>query len=282
MPAADQAQILTANEAGVWVDGLRRDAQVSTTLYYSSQGEDEARLQAAWCVSPPEGEGCARKLPQSLPTGPSRSYGWSSPGGPEGIGQRVVSGLPDGLSLRFDGSGFRLVLGLGGDAGAGYGAAFSSPDEGWLGKEKLPIHLTAEPAATRLSPWPVSFRYALLALAAQPGAPVGALTSQALAVGDHGEVARYQPGRGWLPESLLGPGGKHETPRLRAVAWPTPMRAFAVGDLLPGESTGNQMWLWRGETGLWERDPAAPLNFRGDLLGIAFDPNEPARWIRRR
>ena len=270
VPAGDQAQILTATEDGVWVDGLRRDTQASTTLYYHAEGEDEARLQGAWCVSPAEGEGCARKLPQALPTGLSRSFAWSSPGGPEGIGQRVVSGLPDGRSLRFDGSAFRLVLGLGGEAGAEYGAAFSSPDEGWLGKERLPIHLTAEPQATRLSPWPVSFRYALLALAPQPGAPVGALASEALAVGDHGEVARYQPGQGWLPESLLGPGGKHETPRLRAVAWPTAGRAFAVGDL-------GQMWLWRGETGLWERDPATPLNFRGDLLGIAFDPANSAR-----
>ena len=32
-----------------------------------------------------------------------------------------------------------------------------------------------------------------------------------------------------------------------------------------------------GETGLWERDPATPLNFRGNLLGIAFDPTNPAR-----
>ncbi len=37
------------------------------------------------------------------------------------------------------------------------------------------------------------------------------------------------------------------------------------------------MWLWRGETGLWEHDPATPLNFRGNLLGVAFDPNNPAR-----
>ena len=37
------------------------------------------------------------------------------------------------------------------------------------------------------------------------------------------------------------------------------------------------MWLWRGETGLWEKDPAMPLNFRGNLLGIAFDPYDSAR-----
>ncbi len=37
------------------------------------------------------------------------------------------------------------------------------------------------------------------------------------------------------------------------------------------------MWLWRGETGLWEQDPATPFNFRGNLLGIAFDPTNPDR-----
>ncbi len=37
------------------------------------------------------------------------------------------------------------------------------------------------------------------------------------------------------------------------------------------------MWIWRAETGLWEKDPAAPLDgFQGNLLGIAFDPSNPA------
>ena len=120
------------------------------------------------------------------------------------------------------------------------------------------------------------FRKALLAIAPQPGAPVGGLGSEALAVGDNGEVARYEGQKsGWVPESLLGPGGKFETPRLRSVAWPTPSRAYAVGDY--SSAVTSQMWLWRGETGLWEPDPATPENFRGNLLGIAFDPNEPSR-----
>ena len=78
------------------------------------------------------------------------------------------------------------------------------------------------------------------------------------------------PEVGWQPESLLNIAGVRQTPQLRAVAWPTPSRAYAVG-------TAGQMWLWRGETGLWEKDPATPINFRGDLLGIAFDPEEPSR-----
>ncbi len=185
------------------------------------------------------------------------------------------------MSLRLKGTEFERVLALGGSAGAEnpgsvFGAAFTSPTEGWLGSEALPVHITEQPQPSRIQPWPVPFRHALLAVAPQPGAPAGSMSSEALAVGDSGEVARYKPGVGWLPETLFGPGGRRETGvRLRAVAWPTPNRAYAVGD----ESTAGhpQMWLWRGETNLWEPDPAIPLNFRGNLLGIAFDPNEPAR-----
>ncbi len=110
-----------------------------------------------------------------------------------------------------------------------------------------------------------------------PGVPVAAGTSEALAVGESGEVARYMPDVGWVPETLLGPGGRHEATRLRAVTWPTPSRAYAVGDSSTGSSGDSvPMWLWRSETGLWEPDPATPLNFRGNLLGIAFDPSNPA------
>jgi hypothetical protein len=70
-------------------------------------------------------------------------------------------------------------------------------------------------------------------------------------------------------------GGRRPTPPLRGVAWPTPTRAYAVGQL---DARGDpQMWLWRGETGLWEPDPAMPRNFRGNLLGVAFDPAQPSR-----
>ncbi len=45
-------------------------------------------------------------------------------------------------------------------------------------------------------------------------------------------------------------------PLLRGVAWPEPGRAHAVGDL-------GAMWLWRAETGLWERDPGGADRLRG-------------------
>ncbi len=279
-PPSVKAQILTVTSEGLWVDGERSDVHTSTTLYFRPAGKAGGEVRATWCSLPVTNGGatpCDHELPEPLPTGPSRSFAWANPSTPEGFGERVITGFPEGVTLRLDGTSFTRVLGLGGSPeafpGGTYGSAFANAEEGWLGQQRLPTHLTRNPAASRLTPWPVSFRHALLAVAPQPGAPIGALSSEALTVGDQGEVARYLPGRGWTPEALLSSGGRRESPRLRAVAWPTPNRAFAVGD----SGTAAPMWLWRGETGLWEPDPATPYNFRGNLLGIAFDPNNPAR-----
>jgi len=276
-PPTVRAQLLTVTGEGVWVDGERSDvhapAAPSAALYVKPEGAAGGQVLASWCALPSSATPCQHALPSSLPSAFTRSYAWTG-GGP--FGQRVITGLPEGVSLRLDGEQFSEVYALGGgenagdDPGAGLGSAFSSPTEGWLGVGGLPVHLTTSPAESKLTAWPVPFRHPLLAIAPQPGAPVGALSSEALAVGERGAVARYQPSEGWLPESLFGPGERVETPRLRAVAWPTPTRAFAVGD-------NGAMWLWRGETRLWERDPAEPLNFRGNLLGVAFDPNNPTR-----
>ena len=275
------AQLLTVTSAGVWIDGERGDikqgvvqAPASATLFFKPEGDEAAgRVQASWCWLPPSAPSgtppCDYPLPESLSTTFSRSFAWASPG--QEFGTRVITGLPEGVSLRLGGDSFTRVLSLG-EGGGQRGAAFSTPTEGWLGVEGgLPTHLTEQPAASRLTPWPVPFRHPLLAIAPQPGVPVGSLESEALAVGVQGAVARYKPGEGWLPESLYGSGERAETNvQLRAVAWPTPSRAYAVGN-------EGQMWLWRKEIGLWEKDPATPLNFRDNLLGVAFDPNEPAR-----
>jgi hypothetical protein len=279
-PPSVQSQVLTVTSEGVWVDGLRSDVSASTTLFFKPQGSSDAgSVVASWCQipagAPSDTAACAHELPQALPSGSSRSFAWANPSTPEGLGERVITGFSEGVSLRLEGTSFTPVLALGGspgsnDVGGTFGAAFSNPREGWLGNRQLPVHLTMKPIASRLVPYPVPFRHALVAIAPAPDAPVGALTSEALAVGDQGQVARYKSGQGWLPESLLSSGGRRATPRLRAVAWPTPNRAYAVGDR-------GQMWLWRAETGLWEPDPAAPFNFRGDLLSIAFDPSDPER-----
>ncbi len=271
-PPTVEAQLLDVTPDGVWVDGERQDVHASATLFFKPEGEAGGTVQAGWCAIPQESAGhCDHELPEELPTGPSRSFAWSAAGEP--FGTRVISGFREGVTLRLEGETFKRVLALGGgpsrEPGADYGAAFSDPTEGWLGEDQIPVHLTADPEPLRLTPWPVSFRHALLAIAPQPGAPIGASTSEALAVGDQGEVARYVPGQGWVPEPLRSAGGRLETPRLRAVAWPEPERAFAVGD-------GGQMWTWQQQTGIWEPDPAA-VEVTANLMGIAFDPNEPQR-----
>jgi hypothetical protein len=286
VPSNYQSQVLTVTSEGVWIDGERADVQASATVFFKSEAETRGHVLTSWCKlseNVPSGTpACDEELPEALPGDDVRSFAWTGSGE---LGRRVITGFAEGVSLRLEGKEFKRVLSLGSSTGSGqnvgatFGSAFSSSREGWLGQLQLPVHLTLNPIASLLKPWPTPFRHALLAVAPAPGATVGSLTSEALAVGDEGEVARYAPGKGWLPESLLGPGGRHETPRLRAVAWPTPSRAYAVGDSIsPGtKEPAQQMWLWRGETGLWEPDPATPLNFRGNLLGIAFDAEEPSR-----
>jgi len=283
-PPTVTAQILTVTSEGVWIDGERTDIRTgplaSTTLFFKPAGAAHGFVEGSWCQPPAEGvAACQHELPQALASGPGRSIAWANG---TRFGQRVITGLAGGTLLSLDGEAFTSILSLGAggaceqnvcpeeEPGAALGAAFGKPDEGWLGLAALPVQMTAHPIASTLTPWPVAFRHPVLAIAPQPGAPIGSLSSEALAVGELGAVARYKPGAGWLPESLFGPGERVETPRLRAVAWPTASRAYAVGD-------GGEMWLWRGETGLWERDPATPINFRGNLLGIAFDPGNPAR-----
>jgi len=274
-------QSLTVTEDGVWVDGGRtgvEGARPYATVFVRPEGGG-ATVEGSWCNVPEGAAPCLQGLPQVPPMSNTRSIAWPGPG----FGTRVITGLPEGVSLTLSGSTFSRVLSLGGGAqegeelftpGAHFGAAFSSPEEGWLGQTGPPIHLTTAPQGSRMQPWPVAFRHPLLAIAPQPGAPVGALGSEAVAVGESGAVARYKPGVGgapgaWAPETL-GIGNKIRRPILDAVAWPTANRVYAVG--FEGE-----MWLWRGETGFWEPDPATPINFQDNLLGIAFDPGNPAR-----
>ncbi|HTU80118.1 MAG TPA: hypothetical protein VMF09_15305 [Solirubrobacteraceae bacterium] len=270
-----ESQLLTVTSDGVWVDGVRTDVehqQPYTTMYVRLEG-DEGVIEHSWCKAAAGTPPCQGSLPEEPPLEYGRSFAWpsSSP-----YGERVITGLYEGVILRLESSGsFEPVLSIGGGEtpeavpGQLYGAAFSSPSEGWLGYA-VPVQMTTSPEPDRLAYWPVATRHPLLAIAPEPGAPVAALSSEALAVGESGGVARYKPGEGWLPESLFGPGERIETPNLRAVAWPRANRAYAVGE-------AGEMWLWRSETGLWERDPATPVNFRDNLYGIAFDSTEPAR-----
>jgi hypothetical protein len=266
--ARSVGQALTVSEGGVWVDAVLNDGSQSfeATVHFRVEGGG-ITSSASWCdLTSPPGL-CQRPLAAELPDGQARSFAWPG-GGP--FGTRVVTGVGQGAILSLEGSAFTRIALAGGDAGAEQGAALSSPEEGWLGATP-PLQLTHNPEGTALQPWPVPFRKPLLAIAAQPGASAGGLGSEAVAVGDRGQVARYVPGQGWEPESLLRPSGKRATPTLRGVAWPEPGRAYAVGD-------DAAMWLWQKATGLWEPDPGEPANLaRANFTGIAFDPARPSR-----
>lgn len=263
-------QPLTVTPEGVWVDArLTVGAESSdATVYYDGL---EGGLTGSWCDLGAAAGLCEFALGAELSAGGGRSFAWPSGGNPDSpYGGRTITGLGQGAILNLEGTGFvRLAL-AGGSAGGAEGAALDASLEGWLGASP-PVHLTRAPEAARLVSWPVPFRRPLTAIALRPGAPVAALDSEALAVGADGEVARYVPGQGWVVESLLTGSGARAKPTLRAVAWPEPGRAHAVGD-------GAAMWVWQEATELWEPDPAAPPNLvRANFTAIAFDPGDPSR-----
>jgi hypothetical protein len=267
--ARDKGQPLTVTAKGVWVDAELSDGSGAhdATLYYDDAAGE---VTGSWCdLTAPAGL-CTFPLGSELPSDQGRSFAWP-PGGSSGpFGTRAVTGVGQGAILSLEGSAFRRLTFVGGTAGAEDGAALASPEEGWLGATP-PLQLTRNPEAARLQPWPVPFKRPLTAVAPEPGVATAALDSEALAVGDEGQVARYVPGLGWEPEFLLRSSGKRATPTLRGVAWPEPGRAYAVGD-------NAAMWRWQKATGLWQPDPAAPPNLaRANLTGIAFDPSHPSR-----
>jgi hypothetical protein len=263
-----QGQPLTVTEKGVWIDfelkqgSTERDA----TVYFENAA---AELTGSWCdVDAPAGL-CTYPLEAELPNAAGRSFAWP-PEGAGGFGTRTITGVGEGALLTLRGTAFERLTFVGGEAGATLGAALSGPEEGWLGALP-PLQLTRNPQASSLQSWPVPFKKPLTAIAAEPDASVGATGSEALAVGDEGQVARYIPGQGWEPEFLLRSSGKRATPTLRGVAWPEPGFAYAVGD-------EGAMWRWQETTKLWQPDPGEPPNLRrGNFTGIAFDPNKPTR-----
>ena len=269
----DRQQPLTASADGVWVDGnVRLDdgRESDLTLWWSKR---DGSVAGSWCdVTGPDG-GALCDHPLGIRFGRRagyRSFAFSGPG----AGTRVVTnplapGGEEGSNLgswaRFDGERFERQPGAG-PAFVSSGG-FSSADHGWL---QGPAEVTAAPTPSRFASWPVSLRAPLLSVTTAPGGTAGSLDAGALAVGVSGAVARYTPGGGWEREFLLTSTGAVSSPTLRGVAWPEQGRAYAVGDL-------GAMWLWRAETGLWEKDAAAPIAFDGNLMAVAFDPGDPQR-----
>lgn len=269
-PLSGPAQTLTVVDGGVWVDGALTVAgtEYSFTLFVRP-GAAPADRVTSWCDAPGV---CDHELGGTrFSTGQGyRSFAW--PGA--GTGSRIVTNIlraggddstNRGAYLRFDGQAIRRIPGAGSNFQPS--GAFAAVDDGWIGG---PVRVTQTPPATRMRSWPVALRAPLTDVAPEPGKSAGALDSQALAVGADGAVARYQPGQGWVREFLLSSNGNVSRPVLRGVAWPEAGRAYAVGDQ-------GAMWLWRSDTGLWERDPAAPIGFEKNMLDVAFEPGNPSR-----
>jgi hypothetical protein len=274
-PLSGQAQPLTASDQGVWIDGNLQGPGGGSdgydfTLYYDIA---EAKVTASWCDAHGSGGEALCTYPFGARFGRLAGYRSFAFDGP-GYGSRIVTnplqpGGEDsgnmGAYLSLEGTSFQRLPGAGADNAPG--GAFYSPTDGWL---EGPVLLSTAAVPQRLASWPVSARAPFTAVAPAPGTAPGNPGAQALAVGADGVVARYTPGQGWQREFLLTGSGAVSSPTLRAVAWPEPDRAYAVGNL-------GAMWLWRAETGLWEKDPAAPpAGFQGNLDGIAFDPQNPA------
>ena len=279
-------QMLNVTSAGVWVDArLNHTADLSMWLEAPSvlAGSGEPApptVQGRWCYPTEQCKGTGWEggsLGAPLPSNYS-SFAWPAPGSP---GTRIVAGLERGALLDLQGSGnYQYLEGGGGQesANAEFTTSGGSLPEGWIagaseGRSEASVErVSANPEAPALSgaqAWPLPFRRPLLAIASEPGSTPGSPDAQALAVGDQGQIARFIPGQGWTPEFLYNGAGVVQRPRLRGVAWPEPGRAYAVGDK-------GAMWLWRADTGLWEPDPAEPLDFQGNLTAIAFSPSDPA------
>jgi hypothetical protein len=274
-PLTGPAQPLTVTDRGVWIDGnLQAPAGGSDgydfTLYYDIAQE---KLTGSWCDARDTSGEALCEHPFGARFGRLAGYRSFAFDGP-GYGTRIVTNplLPGGddttnlgTYLSFEGSAFSRMPGAGADNAPG--GAFYDAADGWL---EGPVQITSTQQPQRLVSWPVSARAPFTAVASAPGSTPGDPDGQALAVGAEGTVARYAPGHGWEREFLLTGSGAVSSPTLRGVAWPDPNRAFAVGDL-------GAMWIWRAETGLWEKDPASPLGgFQGNLLGIAFSAANPA------
>ena len=245
-PPTVVAQVLTVTSEGlVGRRRARRRAHARTGEHHAVlQARRRNRWQGAGQLVPaPRGRAagtpeCEQRLPEALPIGPSRSIAWAD--GSQ-FGERVVTGLPEGVSLSLHGDTFERVLALGagagseGDPGAGHGAAFTSPHEGWLGGRR---HARA-PHANAASQPP-------LAVAGHLPPPAAGDRAAARRIGRRahlrsarrrrrrrGRALQAGPGMGARKPVRTGRAARHD--RLRAVAWPTPDRAYAVGDALEGK-----------------------------------------------
>lgn len=112
-----ETQLLSVTSQGIWIDAERPGVQALTTVFFKPETQEAGSITGSWC-SVSAGEGCEYQLPEDLPadlpTGPSRSFAWANAS--SAYGERVITGLREGVSLRLEGTTFKRVLALGGAA----------------------------------------------------------------------------------------------------------------------------------------------------------------------
>jgi hypothetical protein len=290
-PLPSPAESLTPVVGGLWIDARAEidGAMRPVTMYYDTALR---RVTRTWCDGPgtacdaPLGAASLPSIPRpdadtgtvTIPSGTPRGYrSFAWPG--SGLGTRVITNpalgrtkserAPTGYTV-FDGTSFSAIR-VGGVGSSVANGAFTGATSGWISANRWSLTRVGPSApAPRLQAYPVPSPRPFRAVVSEPGRSPADPAARALAVGDDGRVARYSPERGWVAEQLPTSTGR-ATPRLNGVAWPEARRAHAVG-------AGGEMWLWRAETGLWERDENAPQDLPGDqYAGIAFQPGNPDR-----
>ncbi|MFY9469604.1 MAG: hypothetical protein WAP37_05770, partial [Solirubrobacterales bacterium] len=268
--ARDGVDPLTVTADGLWIDG-RFDRAGGTSNFTAFLDRSAGRVTGTWCdAAADQAPVCDHELGAAFSVKLGyRSTAWPGPG----FGTRVVTNPLDpgttadtnfGTYLKLIGDRFARLPGAG--TNNKVDSALATDSAGWLTSH---VRLQSNAPAKRQSAWSVGVRYPLQDVTGEPGKPVAGMRSGALAVGDKGGVARFIPGTGWVTEFLQSSSGRVRRPDLRGVAWPEPQRAHAVG-------SDGQMWLWRGDTGLWERDPGAPPGLETHLMDVAFRPGEPS------
>ena len=103
-------QVLTVTGEGIWNTPGGAEGR-ARRLCFEPQGETGSASVTSWCAPHPGAPACDFELPEALPVNTMRSYAWANPALP--YGERVISGLPEGVTLRLDGSGYTRVLALG-------------------------------------------------------------------------------------------------------------------------------------------------------------------------
>ena len=140
----------------------------------------------------------------------------------------------------------------------GNGAAFTGPDEGWLGGTKALGQWSPQQNSSLLTPWPLPDRSPLTSIALAPGSGAGAGESGALAVGLDGATLHYDASTGWQVEPAT-PRAQHLN--LLGVAFNGPSSAFAVGQF-------GVILHWNGTS--WSEDPQSISLTQSQLEGVAF------------